>query len=108
MFQIVGVRQQQHRSRSLVSMGNQKLNGCLLGFETSHHLNSIINVQVKLGAYKRALKEADKGSGDRPRMKGRLGKQGEQLRNWLGEFFVAKYEQIVEVERADKTESTPR
>lgn len=59
-------------------------------------------MQDKVTAFKKALASADKGSVDRPRIKGRFGKHAEQLRNWLGEYFVAKYEQAVQVQLTKK------
>lgn len=59
-------------------------------------------MQEKVRAFKEVLRDTDKGSGDRPRIKGRSGKQAELLRNWLGEYLVAKYEEIVQLQLADK------
>ena len=42
------------------------------------------------------LKESDK-AGHRPRIKGRFGTHAEQLRNWLGEYLLAKYDQTCQL-----------
>ena len=42
------------------------------------------------------LRESDK-TGHRPRIKGRFGTHAEQLRNWLGEYLLAKYDQTCQL-----------
>ena len=65
-------------------------------------LEQLNSVQARIKRHRMALKESEKGSGGRPRIKGRFGKQGEQLRDWLGEYLIAKYDQIVQEDRAKK------
>ena len=38
------------------------------------------------------MRESDKATGHRPRIRGRFGPHAEQLRNWLGEFLLVKYD----------------
>ena len=58
-------------------------------------------MQAKIGRHRRAVAQSEKGSGGRPRIKGRFSKQAEQLRDWLGEYFIAKYEQAVQYDRVN-------
>ncbi len=48
-------------------------------------------MQAKVAEHRRMLRESDK-TGHRPRIKGRFGTHAEQLRNWLGEYLLAKYD----------------
>lgn len=59
-------------------------------------------MQAKIGRHRRSVAESKKGSGKRPRIKGRSGKQAERLRDWLGEYFIAKYEQTVQYDRVKR------
>ena len=55
---------------------------------SSHSADSM---QAKVAEHRRMLRESDK-TGHRPRIKGRFGTHAEQLRNWLGEYLLAKYD----------------
>lgn len=50
-----------------------------------------------MAEHRRILKGSDKATGHRPRIKGRFGPHAEQLRSWLGEYLLAKYEQSCQV-----------
>ena len=47
--------------------------------------------------HRRAVGESGRASPNRPPIKGRFSKRAEQLRNWLGEYLIAKYEQTLQV-----------
>ncbi len=57
----------------------------------SSYSHSADNLQAKVAEHRRMLRESDK-TGHRPRIKGRFGTHAEQLRNWLGEYLLAKYD----------------
>ena len=54
--------------------------------------------QAKVMNHRKAL--LSKG---RPRIKGRFGRKAEQLRDWLGEYLIARYDRMVQVDTNQKT-----
>ncbi|KAL0045095.1 hypothetical protein WJX82_008171 [Trebouxia sp. C0006] len=50
-----------------------------------------LQYKAKVAEHRRMLRESDK-TGHRPRIKGRFGTHAEHLRNWLGEYLLAKYD----------------
>ncbi|KAA6421107.1 MAG: pre translocase subunit [Trebouxia sp. A1-2] len=58
--------------------------------------HSARNTQAKVAEHRRMLRDSDK-TGHRPRIRGRFGTHAEQLRNWLGEYLLAKYDQTCQL-----------
>jgi len=58
--------------------------------------HSACNMQATVAEHRRMLRESDK-TGHWPRIKGRFGTHAEQLRNWLGEYLLAKYDQTCQL-----------
>lgn len=56
-------------------------------------------VQAKISAHRKMLRDLNKGVGVRHRPTGRFASQAEQLRDWLGEFLLAKYQERLMVDR---------
>ncbi|DBA84483.1 TPA: hypothetical protein ACH3X1_006102 [Trebouxia sp. C0004] len=55
-----------------------------------------LQYKAKVAEHRRMLRESDK-TGHRPRIKGRSSNHAEQLRNWLGEYLLAKYDQTCQL-----------
>ncbi|KAL0025616.1 hypothetical protein WJX79_008377 [Trebouxia sp. C0005] len=55
-----------------------------------------LQYKAKVAEHRRMLRDSDK-TGHRPRIRGRFGTHAEQLRNWLGEYLLAKYDQTCQL-----------
>ena len=66
---------------------------------TVWRLNLAVSVQAKVAEHRKMLKDFDRSSGVRPRLNGWYATHAEQLRNWLGEWLLAKYEQKQQLNR---------
>lgn len=52
--------------------------------------------------HRRAVGASGRARAIRPPIKGRFSKHAEQLRDWLGEYLIAKYEQALQVYSMNK------
>lgn len=59
-------------------------------------------LQAEVGRHRMAIKESGKGSGTRPHIKGRFGAYAGRLRDWLGEYLIAKYEELLQTDLANE------